>query len=128
MADWIVFYADGSSFSSEDGAPEDAPRRGVEIIAQREDDSGRVLWWGHDYFWWLDGHRQWVGGDRIGLVEHLADPGSYKVVLIGKVVPYHAFREIYRQAVNDPRLPPKSTMMAQEMALPENQQPPDRLD
>ena len=33
---WIVYYQDGSTFSSEDGSPEKAPRDYVQVVMQDE--------------------------------------------------------------------------------------------
>jgi hypothetical protein len=38
---WIVFYTDGSTFSSADGTPWDAPRIGVQCVASCKDEQER---------------------------------------------------------------------------------------
>ena len=38
--EWIIYYDDGSSFSSDDGGLMDAPRVGVEIVVQANAETG----------------------------------------------------------------------------------------
>jgi hypothetical protein len=109
MVDWIVFYDDGSTFSSDDGAPEQAPAWGVMVIAARSAEHGRTLWLGQDFFWW-DEDGEWVDGDLVGLIDYLARrPYTKKIVLMGRDRAPDRFHRSYRQALFDPRLPPKTS-------------------
>lgn len=104
---WIIFYADGTSFSSDDGAPHEAPRWGIVCIAAPSADHGRVLWIGKDYFWWDE--NEWINGDFTGLIDYLTRPGREKIVLVGRGIPPTRFHAICKQALADPRLPSKTS-------------------
>jgi hypothetical protein len=67
---WRIFYADGSTFSEEDGPPEDAPPVGVQIIVQPHPVTGAHVLEGADYYIRHGG--EWVGCDLPGLLDHLA--------------------------------------------------------
>ena len=112
---WIVYYADGSSFTNEDGPPENAPRDGVQAVAIANDKIGKALWHGGTsenfaFYCWhgaLD-DGEWVPHDQHGLIEYLRQPGAIKIVLRGYAIPIAAFRTIYDAAVADQRLPFKT--------------------
>lgn len=104
---WVVWYDDGRSFTSLDGAPHDTPRWGVICIAAECGNHGRVIWHGTDYYCWADG---WLSCDATGLIDYLANrPGPYKTVLMGRHVPPDVFHMVYEMADRDPRLPPRSS-------------------
>lgn len=64
---WRIHYSDGASFSSEDGAPHEAPKVDVQIIQQGED-----LLFYHDYYLWRTDLGLWVPANGTeGLVDHL---------------------------------------------------------
>ena len=107
MIEWVVYYDDGSSFTSEDGPPEYAPRYGVQAVACRHEGVGRLIWDSRDYYCWDGG--TWVPRDReAGLVDYLSLPGREKVVLFGRAIPYGRYLEVYNRAVDDRRLPFKT--------------------
>lgn len=110
--DWVIYYSNGETFSSGDGDPENAPRRGVICIACRSAEHGRVIWWNGDYYFWRYG--SWMRGDVNGLFDYLLEPGKEKIVLFGRFVPNHEFERIYSQAIADPRMAPKSSLSVQE--------------
>ena len=68
--EWIIFYEDGE-FSSEDGDPWEAPRQGVQIVAQVDDFVGYVLIHGRDYFYHEAERGGWANCDLFGLYDHL---------------------------------------------------------
>jgi hypothetical protein len=109
--EWIVYYADGSSFTNEDGTPENAPRDGVQCVAIANENFGKVLWHGGTsenfaFYCWHD--TEWVPHDMLGLMTYLGQPGATKIVLRGYAIPVAAFRTIYYAAVEDQRLPFKT--------------------
>lgn len=69
MANWVIWYDDGTSWSDEDGPPEGAPRRGVEAIAMTDPDTGRSIDWGRDWYWLSDAG--WLSGDCYGVLDFL---------------------------------------------------------
>lgn len=102
---WRIYYADGTTFSSDDGTPEDAPGLGVVVIPQSDPDVGRMMMarWDH-YCWHGD---QWWGHDIVGLIDCLALPGLNRVIH-GRTVSQEDYRAIYQRALDDPDFVPKS--------------------
>jgi hypothetical protein len=100
---WMVFYADGSTFSSDQGAPEDAPKDYVEVVLQ-ESKEGRELIDGmatdYEFYCW-HGDR-WIIHNQNGLDQYLAMPDSPKVYLRGFYIPDEQFREIHIAALDHP--------------------------
>jgi hypothetical protein len=71
--DWIAYYADGSTFSSADGEPEDVPPNGVIAIWQRIE--GRPLATGAFYSY---RHGEWIGHDLPGAIAQMKERGMLK--------------------------------------------------
>lgn len=69
--DWIIFYDDGSVFDS-DSDVRDAPRRGVQVIVQRDDQVGyRLFFSDGDYFVYDPDRGGWRFTDQFGVYDHL---------------------------------------------------------
>ena len=95
MAKWVVWYADESSFSSDDGEPWDCPREGVICITQYHESVGRFCHQETNFYCWHFEDSQWVPHDTAGLHQYLRTPGKEKVVLQGYWIPrdrYFAIR------------------------------------
>lgn len=107
-ADWIIYYADGSSYSSLDGAPEDAPRLYVECIAVAHISCGNYVLAEQNFYCWHTDEEppQWVPHDTPGLWQYLAAPGAIKIVLQGYWIDRRRYAQIRTDAQRDPRLPP----------------------
>lgn len=105
--EWIVWYDDGSSFDASQGGPEDAPRSGVICISVKSYEHGRIIWVGHDYYWWTE--EGWASGDAEGLCDYLDQSGKHKVRLKGRSVPATRFHRVYKAALEDERLPLKTS-------------------
>lgn len=103
---WAIYYDDSSRYTDADGAPEDAPARGVIAIAQEHPEVGRVTLTRDDFYWWM-GDDGWYGGDIFGLWDYLCTPG-WKRVLFGRSVPDERYHAIVEQATEDDYLPSKS--------------------
>lgn len=114
MLNWRIYYGDGSTFSSADGAPQDAPALNVQVIVQRDPDVGRALVSGHHYYWFHDS--EWYGGNDAGWYQYLFWPG-YKIVKFGTTMGNRAFIDIVTRAGNDPDFPPKSARLKSEQEL-----------
>lgn len=85
---WCVYYDDGSTFSSDDGAPEDAPLDGVLGIGQVDDDGRKNRFWGQDfYFWTGDG---WAAGNQADLERWLR--GTFPRLKYGRWAPNSIWR------------------------------------
>ncbi len=83
---WRIYYGDsnGSTYSSQDGSPFDAPGHNVQVI-RTEDDNRRHLVRGKDFYCWTP--KGWVGMDWTGVVtSYYARPGTQKV-LVGALMP-----------------------------------------
>ena len=107
---WRVYYGDGTTFSSEDGGPADAPGRNVQVIVQADERVGRCLLSQHDYYVWRG---EWIGVDLFGLFDYLVDTGWARV-LCGRMIPHKAFRDAYQAAKADPDFPPRSGKLPKE--------------
>jgi len=82
---WRIYYSDDSTFSSDDGEPEDAPGWGVVVIPQYGGG-----WWGHDL---------------AGLLDCLALPGP-SIVIHGRTVAKGDWQRFLAEADRDPDMPP----------------------
>lgn len=101
-----IFYDDGSTYS---GEPENAPVFGALIVIQEDKEHGRSIHSMCDYFCWDDrgDGLKWWEADYIGMVDYLSRPGM-KRILIGRLIPNARWGEIYKLALDDADLPPKT--------------------
>lgn len=102
---WKIFYEEGT-YSSEQGAPEDAPGWGVAVIVMPHPDIGRFVLQAHDYYFW-DGSG-WQGKDLVGLMDRLVNQPKLttRAVKIGRFLPQEHYKAICDQARADPDFPP----------------------
>jgi hypothetical protein len=49
---WRVWYNNGTTFSNEDGLPEEAPLDGIQIIVEWLDNGQRHYHYGRDFYIW----------------------------------------------------------------------------
>jgi hypothetical protein len=117
QAEWIVWYEDGTSFSHNDGAPHEAPRRGVLVVANADKEVGRVLHHRADFYIWHSDH-QWLPADKWGLMDYLLEPGAEKIVLWGRITTRAVMHPVYVDAFNDTRLPVKTGLQDGEFGEP----------
>lgn len=110
MIDWKIWYADRSTFTSEDGKPEDAPGLDVQIIVSACERVGRRLLNRHDYYWFNVEHGEWRGGEIFDLWNYLHRPGI-KIPKFGSLMLLEEFNAIYQLAKDDPDFPRKSAML-----------------
>lgn len=123
---WRIYYADGSTYSDEQGSVECAPGTGVEVILQRSASAGveRLYYkhfyvWSHPYACWLPiGDQRAPGDGNFGLVHYLAAPG-WKKVISGETLPYEAFERILSRALRDPDFQGKSAILPTEEGAPQ---------
>ena len=106
MTEWIVFYDDDSSFSSDDGPPGDAPREGVQCIASVDISCGHYVHAEQDWYCWHFDDGCWVPHSFSGMLQYLRKPGTEKVVLEGYWIKRERYAANRRKAEKDPRLPP----------------------
>lgn len=105
---WRVYYDNGSTFSNEDGTPEQSPAFGVICIVSTNDLIGRIILHKHDWYWWIADEKVWFGGDIFGLLDRLLHRLSTEAILQGRTVPNEAFRDTMGRADKDEDFPPKS--------------------
>lgn len=105
-AQWVIWYDDWSSFSSEDGEPWEAPREGVICIAVANIGCGRYVLGEMDWYCWHFEDNQWIPHNRSGMQQYLRKPGKEKVVIEGYWVPKERYGKIRSHALKvDDRLP-----------------------
>lgn len=86
-ARWRLYYGDGSTFSSADGPPFDAPPANVQVVVCQDSSTptGFNLRHGLDAYYWRD-DVGWQGCDVPGLWDYLMMHRGPKVVLFGRSV------------------------------------------
>lgn len=99
---WKIYYSETETYS---GDPYNAPAFGVQVIVHKNQENGKYLVINHDYYWLLDD--RWEGGDIVGLIDYLAQPGPKKVVF-GRIISNEEFRKIYTVALMDTDFEPKT--------------------
>lgn len=111
MAKWLIFYGDNTTFSDQDGPPDQVPSNNVQVIAVEDEDCGRVLLNSKDYYWWTG--NTWKTGDIFGLYDYLLQPG-WKRVLFGRTIDNHEYQAILAKAGENNYLPSKSARRSWE--------------
>ena len=111
-----IYYSDGSTYSDQDGAPEDAPARDVQVIVMEDKYHGWFTQALHDYYVWDDRGQglRWWGVDLFGLYDYMIEPG-YKRVLFGRTIERREFDEIMKLAHNDDYFPDKTSYANKEI-------------
>lgn len=99
---WAIFYGDGSTFTDEDGNPDEAPSLNIQAIAFEDPLTGHTVASGKD-FYWFDNNR-WIGGDVFGLWDYLQRTGAVK---FGRTISDSEYGRILERACAE-GLPPKS--------------------
>jgi hypothetical protein len=119
---WRIYYGDGSTFSSVDGGPSDAPPDNVVCIAyaddpKRPDSIGRAVVNTWDWYIYRKDVNEWWGVDLQGLVDQMKhcfdDVGA---VVQGRCVPNDDYNRIVSTAKTDEGLPKRSGNRNREKA------------
>lgn len=95
---WRIYYDNGTTFSSDDGAWDDAPARGVQVVVYEHPDVGWAMRHGGDFFR-LDGDGGPVAMDRDGMLDFVAD--TLGIVKVGRMLSQADFDEVYQRAKVD---------------------------
>lgn len=104
LPDWRIYYDDGSTFDSLQGAPDEAPPRGF-ICAVGYDETGtRYIMNGWDHYSYDKESSQWWGCDIHGLIDRLCLNRVYAYKL-GRTVTKTKWQEIMQAANEDPDFP-----------------------
>ncbi len=104
--EWKFYYGDDSTFTSDDGTPEEAPPLNVQAVVQNDPDphgTGRYVHKEYDYYVFAEG--RWIGVDMFGLFDYLMRSGLVK---FGRMIPSAEYRKILKKATDDPDFHPKA--------------------
>lgn len=105
---WSVLYKDGSTFTSEDGTPADAPGHFVVGVAQEAERTGMGPQFEAPYYVFdVEEFGGWRGLSESGFHQYMGVPGP-KVVKLGYYVPTEAYREMVEQLRAGGLLPARS--------------------
>ena len=109
---WRIYYDDRTTFDSLNGEPEDAPAFGIQCIVEHDDDVGRTIINGFDWYYYHPESGKWWGSDIHGLLDKLLFRIGVTALLQGR---NHAdYHEIYQLALDDPDFPSKAGKVARE--------------
>jgi hypothetical protein len=96
----MIWYSDGSTFSSDDGAWEEAPGRDVQIIMFRDPDRGWMLRHGANTrkgdFFRMDPDGTVVGMDLTGAIDHVVH--ELGLIKEGRMLSQNQWDEVLRTA------------------------------
>ena len=100
--DWLILYGDFSTFSSDEGAWEDAPGRDVQAVIFRDPALGWTIRHGGQGnspcdFFRLDEDGTPVGMDQAGMIDHVVH--ELGVVKQGRMLSSGEWQDILRQAM-----------------------------
>jgi len=93
---WRIYYEGGKVFTSEDGSPYDAPRIGVQVIAEEHPAAGYELIFGSDYYCFDPDRRGWWRGDIFTAMDHLMR-ARRQCLLFGRIVDDEEWRALFER-------------------------------
>lgn len=93
---WVIYYADGSAFSSQDGSPDEAPARGVQVVIQHCERHGQEMVTNRHWYVWDRG--RWVGLETVDALWDYLWRLGWKRVLSGRVIDHERYNNMLRQA------------------------------
>lgn len=94
MGWWVVYYEDGSRFTDQQGSPWNAPRLGVQLIAQQDDRVGYRYISGCDFYTYELNRGGWHTTEQWGLYDHLMR-AYIPCVLFGRNMSDEAFAALH---------------------------------
>jgi hypothetical protein len=109
MLKWRIYYGDGTTFSSEDGEPVDAPGYGVQCIVQPEKNRGRSVMQGWDWYYYNADGRWWGCNENALLLRHVFRKSSV-APSAGETISEEEFFAITTKAGSDPDFLPRSSI------------------
>lgn len=117
--DWIIFYGDGSTFDSTQGEPADAPTYDICCMAVPDQDVGRIVLYGWDWYIYKEGkYPEWSGHDIHGFIDQLLHNfKDIRAVVQGRCYATRQFKDIYQRAVEYGNLMVKNGWKKDEKAL-----------
>ena len=110
LVQWRIYYGDGLTYSNEDGPISSSCPFNVQAIVQADEDVGRQVLNGFDWYIYKTG--RWYGVlDIPSLLDQVVhDLGQINVVRMGRIIPSHKYREIMQVALRDEDFPRKSAV------------------
>ena len=105
---WRIYYANSHTADSADFDPQQAESFGVVAVVFPDEEVGRVVMHGWDWYYYRTDHGQWWGSDIHGLLDGLLHNLPITAVKQGRNVDNKTFRKIMHLAANDPDFPKKS--------------------
>lgn len=100
MLTWAIYYDDGSRFTDEDGSAFEAPRTGVQIIAQADPSMGWELVSSADYYYFEPDRRGWYVADLFTVWDVLIR-APRPLILFGRMVSEDEFRAITLRVLDE---------------------------
>ena len=94
---WKIYYANGTTFDSTQGGPEDAPTIGVIVIKQKRLDGKWEMSAYRDYYIW---EGEWWNADAPGFWMYMFKSGL-KIVKFGTNIPDVPFFKMLAEARED---------------------------
>ena len=100
MLAWRIYYADGTTFDSSMGGPDDAPAWGVIVIVQPSIHGGARPLDGQRYYIYEDG--RWIGASWDGILDKLAHRIKFSGFLVGRWVHDAVYLDVWKRMKSDP--------------------------
>jgi hypothetical protein len=113
--DWLIWYGDGSSFSSVDGTAWQVPREDVQVVCVKDIGCGVLRWHGFDWYCWQGA--EWVPHGDYGMHRYLLTARN-PLVIAGYAIPYRKFTKLYSKMLADTRMPDKGANDPREPGAP----------
>ena len=97
---WKIFYADGTTFDSGQGTPQDAPAKDVGVLVQEDGRCGRRILKFMDWFRWDVSAGRWFDCEQFDVLFYLTRHGTV-TALRGQYMPEAKFQKILIAAHDD---------------------------
>jgi len=102
---WRIYYADGSTFDSDQGAPDDAPGYGALLILQlSEGGRSRDTVYGADFYLFTEAG-VWIMADKMSVVDMMVNRVPFSGFLAGRWVHTDDYWEVTKAAYADRDFP-----------------------
>lgn len=89
---WRIYYDDGTTFSNDDGLPEDAPGYGVLAITQDGEDE---ILASQDFYIYRSDYGCWIEVKTEGLIDHIVTAAHLvRAVKAGRTVPKSVYKDV----------------------------------
>lgn len=97
--EWLIYYDDGTVFSSEDGEPWESPGYGVLAVLQ---DRENTVLCSQDFYIYRKDYGCWIEVHIEGLIDHLVtNAPDVLAVRAGRTVPLSVFKSVLKDVAVD---------------------------